>query len=329
MQSRRKFIDKANTKISVTQQCKLLGIHKSGIYYQPQKESELNLKLMKLIDEEYTKHPFRGVPTMTDWLRLDKGYPVNKKRIERLYKLMDLHAIVPGPHTSKPSPEHKKYPYLLRNLEIERVNQVWATDITYIAVENGFFYLIAVIDLKSRFVLDWSVSNTMEAEWCQGVVQLCVETYGAPEIFNTDQGSQFTSEVFTSYLLQEGIKISMDWKGRAIDNIFIERLWRSVKYENIYINSFATGNELYLGLVEYFEFYNNERRHSSLNKNLPIDVFNGVDPVVSSKAIINPDFRISKDQVNDLPQAQHKSVLTESEIGLNQAFEEQPKENIY
>jgi putative transposase len=304
----------------------LLGVHKSGLYYQPKKESELNFELMKLIDKEYTKHPFRGVPTMTDWLRLDKCYLVNKKRIERLYRLMDLRAIVPGPHTSKPSPEHKKYPYLLRNLEIERVNQVWATDITYIPVEKGFFYLIAVIDLKSRFVLDWSVSNTMEAEWCQSVVQSCVEKYGSPEIFNTDQGSQFTSEVFTSYLLQEGIKISMDGKGRAIDNIFIERLWRSVKYEKIYINSYATGSQLYLGLVEYFQFYNHERRHSSLDKHRPFDIFNGTESVGSSKAKVNPNFGNCKDQVNDLPQAQHKSVLTESKIGLNQAPEDQPKE---
>jgi len=219
---------------------------------------------------------------------------------------------------------HKKYPYLLRNLKVERVNQVWATDITYIPMPKGLFYLMAVIDLKSRYVIGWSISNTMDAEWCKETMEECVKKHGAPEIVNTDQGSQFTSEVFTSYLLREGIQISMDGKGRAIDNIFIERLWRSVKYENIYLNTYSSGPELYMGLIEYFEFYNNVRRHSSLESKRPVDIFENLATDKSTTAKVNPDFGTCQDQASGLPQAQHRPVLTEPKIGFNQAVEDFP-----
>lgn len=270
---RRALVDKAG-KLSVTKQCQLLSISRSSIYYQPAQESDLNLELMKEIDKKYLQHPFMGVPSMTQWLRHDKGYSVNKKRIERLFRIMNISAIVPGPHTSKGNKAHKKYPYLLRNLKITRVNQVWATDITYVPVKNGYLYLIAVIDLYSRYVLSWSISNTMDTQWCIDTVNEAIKRHGTPEIFNTDQGSQFTSDDFTNNIESHKIRVSMDGKGRATDNIFIERLWRSVKYEDIYLNAYENGIELYKGIGNYMEFYNNHRRHQSLDYKRPIDVIN-------------------------------------------------------
>lgn len=271
---RRAIVDKAHVNLSITKQCNLLSIQRSGYYYVGNKEDSFNFELMAEIDKEYTLHPFRGIPSMTQYLRMDLGYIVNKKRIERLYKLMDISAIVPGPHTSRGIKEHKKYPYLLRNLKIKNRNHVWATDITYIPVKKGFMYLIAIIDLHSRYVLKWELSNTMEAEWCAQVLESAIEEYGKPEIFNTDQGSQFTSTVFTDVLINNEIAISMDGKGRATDNIFIERLWRSVKYEDIYLHAYESGIDLYKGLKQYFEFYNQQRRHSSINNQRPVDVYN-------------------------------------------------------
>lgn len=268
---RKGLVDKAD-KLSLSQQCDLLSISRSSIYYQPAPENVLNLELMQEIDKKYMQHPFMGVPSMTQWLRMDKGYKVNKKRIERLYRLMNISAIVPGPHTSKGNKEHKKYPYLLRNLKITHKNQVWATDITYVPVKDGYMYLIAVIDLYSRYVLSWSLSNTMETQWCIDTVAEAIENYGTPEIFNTDQGSQFTSKDFTDFIESHKIKVSMDGKGRATDNIFIERLWRSVKYEDIYLNAYENGIELYHGIKDYMEFYNNRRRHQSLNYQRPVDI---------------------------------------------------------
>jgi putative transposase len=270
---RRVIVDKANAKLSVKKQCELLSISRSGQYYRHKEETALNLELMQEIDKEYTAHPFRGVPSMTEYLKKDLGYSINEKRIERLYKLMDIFAIVPGPHTSKARKEDKKYPYLLRHLIIKHPNHVWATDITYIPIKNGFMYLIAIIDLYSRYVIHWSLSNTMEAEWCAEFLQEAINKAGKPEIFNTDQGSQFTSEVFTGVLINNGITISMDGKGRATDNIFIERLWRSVKYEDVYLHAYETGLEVFKGLKKYFEFYNQKRRHTSLNNDRPIDVY--------------------------------------------------------
>ncbi len=261
---RRVMVDKANTKLNILQQCILLSIHRSGYYYKKKVETSFNLELMDKIDKEYTKHPFRGVPSMTEYLRQDLGYNVNKKRISRLYKLMDIFALVPGPHTSRGCKEHKKYPYLLRDMVITHSNQVWATDITYIPINNGYMYLIAIIDLYSRYVVKWALSNTMEAEWCTEVLKEAIKEHGKPEMFNTDQGSQFTSDVFIEVLKDNKITISMDGKGRATDNIFIERLWRSVKYEDIYLHAYESGIELYKGLKSYFKFYNDTRRHSSI-----------------------------------------------------------------
>lgn len=204
------------------------------------------------------------------WLTRDKGYKVSRNRIERLYyRVMGLRAVMPGRHTSRRCKEHTIYPYLLRNLTVTRPNQVWATDITYIPLAKGYMYLIAIIDLHSRYVLNWSVSNSMDAVWCKEALEQAIAQHGKPEIINTDQGSQFTSDEFSSYVLNQGIRLSMDGKGRATDNAFIERLWRSVKYEKLYLSPPTDGLDLYLQMVEYFYYYNNERRHQSLDYEIP------------------------------------------------------------
>lgn len=274
MSKRRKMIDPKAKGLSVSRQCGLLGLHRSGLYYHPVGESALNLELMRLMDEHYLEHPYKGAVRMHTWLTRDLDYKVSRNRIDRLYyKVMGLRAILPGPHTSKRYKDHPVYPYLLRDLVIDRPNQVWAIDITYIPMGKGFLYLVAVIDLYSRYVLHWSISNTMEAEWCVEAVRQAVEMYGPPEILNTDQGAQFTSQVFIDYLKSQGIRISMDGKGRATDNAFIERLWRSVKYEKVYLNPPNDGIELYEDLKNYFHFYNEERRHQSLDDEIPGQVY--------------------------------------------------------
>ena len=265
------MISKGHSKLSIVKQCNLLQIHRSGLYYKPLGESKLNLELMRLMDQHYTDYPFKGANRMHTWLTMDMGFKVNLKRIERLYyKVMGLRAIMPGRHTTKRRKDHKVYPYLLRNLTVKKSNQVWAMDITYIPMQKGFMYLVAIIDLHSRYVLNWSVSNTMEAEWCREALEEAIILHGKPEIINTDQGSQFTSEIFTDYVLSNDIRLSMDGKGRAIDNVFIERLWRSVKYENIYLNPPNTGIELYQQLNQYFHFYNYERRHQGIENQIPV-----------------------------------------------------------
>ena len=256
---------------SIRRQCRLAGVPRSGLYYEPAQETAENLLFMRLIDEQYMRHPEFGSPRMTDWLQ-DEGHAVNRKRVSRLMRLMGLQAITPGPHTSKPSPGHKIYPYLLRNVNIERVNQVWSTDITYIPMRNGYMYLTAVIDWHSRYVLSWELSNTMESLFCVDALEHAL-TQGTPSIFNTDQGSQFTSSAFTDVLHDQNISISMDGRGRALDNVFIERLWWSVKYEKVYPQSYADGHSLYQGLSNYFEYYNNKRKHSALDKRTPAEVF--------------------------------------------------------
>ena len=228
--------------------------------------------LMRLIDEQYIKHPEFGVPRMTRWLREDEGHEVNHKRIAGLMQKMGLQAITPGQHTSKPTPGHRIYPYLLRKVKIERVNQVWSTDITYIPMRHGFMYLAAVIDWRSRYVLSWELSNTMENMFCVDALEGALRL-GQPEIFNTDQGAQFTSEAFTGVLLAKEIAISMDGRGRALDNVFIERLWWTVKYENVYPKDYADGHALHRGLGRYFDYYNNERKHSELDNATPGEVF--------------------------------------------------------
>jgi putative transposase len=261
-------------KVSVTRQCELLEVCHSSFYYVPRQGGSDNQELMKLIDKQYMKTPFFGVLRMTEYLR-DLGHRVNPKRIRRLYRLMDLHAIGPRPNTSKPhkGEGHIVFPYLLRNLEITRPNQVWAMDITYVPVGNGYMYLFAIIDLYSRYIVGWSLSNTMTAAWCKECLEMAINRYGEPEMINTDQGSQFTSPIFTSYVLDKEIRFSMDGKRRAIDNIFIERFWRNVKYEKIYLEPSDDGLELYDKIKAYMEFYNTRRQHQSLGYKKPIQVF--------------------------------------------------------
>ena len=272
----RKALVKRDSRLSVVRQCELLEIHRSGVYYEPRGETALNLELMRIIDEKNLLHPWLGVPRILTWLRKDKGYHVNKKRIERLFRLMGLSATGPNPNTSKRGKGelHRIYKYLLRNLDVDRCGQVWATDITYIPVRGGYLYLCAIIDLYSRYVVGWSLSNTMTSEWCRKTLETAIERHGAPEILNTDQGSQFTSIGFTDYVTKEKeIRLSMDGKGRALDNIFVERLWRSVKYEHVYLFPADDGLQCYRGLREYFEYYNDERRHQSLEDEAPSTIY--------------------------------------------------------
>ena len=260
--------------LSIRRQCELLCLDRGGFYYTPKGESELNLKLMELIDHKYQCTPFYGVPRMTDYLR-DMGYQVNHKRIRRLYKVMDIRAIGPNPYTSKATPKAYTYPYLLLGLTIERPNQVWAADITYIGMPTGYLYLFAIMDVYSRYILGWDVANTMTTDWCVGVLQTCLVQYPSPDIFNTDQGSQFTATRWISALEEKDILISMDGKGRAIDNIFIERFWRSYKYEYLYLNVPSQGAELFDETEEYMRFYNFERNHQSLNRMPPAEKYFG------------------------------------------------------
>jgi putative transposase len=262
-------------KLSILAQCQLLSIHRSSFYYVPVGESAENLAIMSLLDKQYFETPFYGIMRLKAMLT-NKGYIINLKRLRRLMRLMNWRTIYREPKTTVVDKTHYKYPYLLRGISIERANQVWAMDITYIPMEKGFMYLTAIIDLSSRYVVHWSLSNTMSAEWCAEVVTEAIEKQGAPEIFNTDQGSQFTSEIFINVLSNNRIKISMDGKGRALDNIFIERLWRSVKYENIYLNVYENGVSLFQGLTKYFKFYNNERFHQSLDYQTPNDKYKSV-----------------------------------------------------
>lgn len=228
--------------------------------------------LLNELDEEYTRHPFYGTRRMTKYLR-GRGYAVNRKRVQRLMQKLGLAGMAPGPNTSKPHPEHKIYPYLLRGLDIIRPNQVWSTDITYIRLRHGFVYLVAIIDWYSRKILSWRLSNTMDAGFCVDCLEEAIKNYGSPEIFNTDQCSQFTSECFTAVLIKNGITISMDGRGRALDNIFVERLWRTVKYEDVYLKGYENMPDLLLGLTQYFLFYNEERLHQSLGYTTPDVVY--------------------------------------------------------
>lgn len=226
---------------------------------------------MRLIDEQYMRHPEFGYPRMTQWLE-DQGHGVNRKRIARLMRRMGLQAITPGPHTSRPCPGHKIFPYLLRDARIDHVNQVWSTDITYIPMRHGFLYLCAVIEWYSRYVLAWRLSNTLDSVFCVEALKRAL-VCGTPEIFNTDQGSQFTSDAFTSVLTSKGIAVSMDGRGRALDNVFMERLWWTLKFEDIYPKDYSDGHALYRGLNRYFAYYNNERKHSALDRRTPAEVF--------------------------------------------------------
>jgi putative transposase len=261
-----------NIDIGLGRQCELLGIHRSGLYYAPLPESEDNLKYMRLFDEQYLKTPFYGIRRMTRWLN-KKGFKVNRKRVIRLMNKMGWQTLYRKPNTSWKNKENKIYPYLLKDIKIDHRNQVWGIDITYVPMRRGFMYLCAIIDLHTRYVVNWGISNSMTAQWCCQLVEEATEMHGKPEIINSDQGSQFTSMEYTEMLLSKGIKISMDGKGRAIDNIFIERLWKSVKYECIYLHAFEDGVQLYEGLDNYFTFYNTERLHQSLDYETPESLY--------------------------------------------------------
>lgn len=273
LDKKRHLISHEHPHLSVVQQCDALKIHRSGIYFKPKGEKQLNLRLMRLIDAKFMDCPFYGVPRMTTWLREDMGYIVNEKRIARLYQLMGLQTIFPKKNLSKRNQQHKIYPYLLRNMKITRANQVWETDITYIPLERGFMYCLAFIDVYSRKIINWSISNTMNVEWCVQVYEDAIKEFGCPEILNTDQGSQFTSPLFTKISLDNDVQLSMDGKGRALDNIYIERFWRSLKYEHIYLNPANGGVELYEGVRKYIQFYNSERRHTSINNKTPNEFY--------------------------------------------------------
>jgi putative transposase len=254
------------------QQCQLLDVNRSSLYYEPAGESAENLTLMRKLDEQYTRTPYYGVLKMTEYLRR-LGYTVNPKRVRRLLRTMGLEAIYQKPNLSEKHPEHQVFPYLLRNVAIVNCDQVWSTDITYIRLMGGFVYLMAVIDWYSRYVLAWELSTTLDAEFCIEAVGRLLSNSHRCEIFNTDQGTQFTTLRFTQPLLEKGVKISMDGRGRALDNIFVERLWRTVKYEYVYLQDIASVAEARSGLEQYFHFYNHERIHQSLDYKTPAQIY--------------------------------------------------------
>ena len=271
---RLEMIENQDSSLSLVKQCELLGLNRSSLYYQPCPESEENLHLLRLLDLQYLKTPFYGLPRLTAWFH-QQGYRINRKRVRRLMDIVGWQTIYRAQRTSLPAENYSVYPYLLKGLKIRHINQVWASDITYVPMSKGFMYLCAIIDLFSRYIVGWGLSNTMTAEWCRDVATEAISRYGKPEIFNTDQGSQFTSDLFTGLLKSKEIAISMDSRGRAIDNIFIERFWRSIKYENIYLHSYDNGIVLYKGIAAYINFYNNERLHQSLEYKTPIALYRG------------------------------------------------------
>jgi putative transposase len=263
------MVEQGHAELSIAKQCALLSVSRSGFYYDPVPESEENLSILRMLDEQYFKTPFYGVERLLVLLA-ELGYTVNRKRLRRLMKIQGWRTLYCAPRTTRPDPAAYKYPYLLKEITISRKNQVWAIDITYLPMKNGFMYLCAIIDIHTRFVVSWGISNSMTAEWCCEIVAQAIKQYGKPEIVNSDQGSQFTSDVYINLLEKNGILISMDGKGRAIDNIYIERLWRTVKYEHVYLYAYPDGLSLYKGLQWYFKFYNEERKHQSLNDTTPL-----------------------------------------------------------
>jgi putative transposase len=269
----RPLVDREHPAISVRRQCELLGVSRASLYYAPAGDSEENLRLMRMIDEQYTRTPFYGSRRMAVWLR-EQGREVNRKRVSRLMARMGIEAVYPKPKLSQPGEGHKIYPYLLEGIEVERVNQVWSTDITYIRMEHGFAYLVAVMDWFSRFVLSWSLSVSLELDFCLEALRQALRR-GRPEVFNSDQGSQFTSEKFTDELQARGVAVSMDGRGRCLDNIFIERLWRSLKYEEVYLNDYRLVTEARAGIGRWFRFYNHQRPHQSLGYRTPAALYLG------------------------------------------------------
>ena len=271
MNQRRELVDNQHI-LSTRRQCDILSVHRSGLYYKPQGEKQENLEIMRIMDEHYLKHPTAGVIRMQDLL-FSLSIVANHKRVRRLLRLMGLMAIYPKRNLSKLGLSKYIRPYLLKGLKIERPNQVWAIDITYIPMKKGFLYLTAIIDLYSRYIVGWGISNTLDAEASLSVMKQAIKEHGKPEIINSDQGSQFTCEDWIELMTTEGILISMDGKGRAIDNIFIERFWRSLKYDYVYLNPANNGLELYQGLKEYFNYYNNELHHQGISRRIPVELY--------------------------------------------------------
>ncbi len=271
------MIDPQHAEISIARQCELIDLSRASYYrlvgnHGITPESPENLKLMQLIDEEYMRRPFLGSRKLRDYLRR-LGFKINRKRVQRLMRKMGLVSVLPKPNTSLPSKQHTVYPYLLRHLDVNRPNQAWCTDITYVRLKGGFVYLVAIMDWYSRKVLSWELSNSMDSHFCVSALERAIRLYGTPDIFNSDQGSQFTSEAFTEVLIDHDVKISMDGKGRWMDNVFIERLWRSVKYEEVYLKEYGSVKDLRENLTLYFEYYNQERTHQSLGNLTPDEVY--------------------------------------------------------
>jgi len=297
------MIDRTNPKLSITRQCRILSISRSSFYYATKGESEANLALLRRIDELFMKYPFYGSRQMVRHLRRE-GVEVGRHRVRRLMRLMGLEAIYQAPRTSDPHPAHRIYPYLLRGMEINRANQVWCSDITYIPVQHGFLHLVAIMDWATRHVLAWRLSNTMDTRFCLEALNEALDRHGKPEIFNTDQGSQFTSLAFTGALKDAGVAISMDGRGRCMDNIFIERLWRSLKYEAVYLHELTDGFVAERVIGEWLDFYNTERPHSSLDGKTPAEAYWRERPV---------DMMDKADALTTYPQAQQQ----QEDINLN------------
>jgi len=270
------LIESAHPQLSIARQCALLGLARSSWYYQPTATDPRTQELLERLDAQYTRTPFYGVRRMTAQLRRD-GYPVNPKRVRRLPRLLGLEAIYPKPQSSTPAPGHRLYPYLLRGVAITHVDQVWSSDITYIRLAHGWVYLVAVLDWYSRYVLAWEVSNTLDSAFCLTALERAL-AHAQPAIFNTDQGCQFTSAAFTGRLLDAAVRISMDGRGRALDNVFVERLWRTVKYEEVYLKSYESGVVAVQSLAAYFHFYNEERLHQALGYRTPAAVYRDTRP---------------------------------------------------
>jgi putative transposase len=270
-ESLRPLVEPDHSVLSVRRQCELLGLCRASLYYEPAPATEENLRLMRLLDREYTAHPFLGSRRLTAWL-IGQGERVNRKRVQRLMRLMGLEAIYPKPRLSAARAGHRIYPYLLRDVAVERPDQVWSTDITYVPLAKGFMYLAAIIDWYSRYVIAWRLSNTLDGEFCLDMLDEALRL-GRPEVFNTDQGVQFTAQAWTGRLESAGVKVSMDGKGRCLDNVFVERLWRTVKYEDIYLMGYEGVSELRRGLGRYFPYYNEARPHQALDYRTPADVY--------------------------------------------------------
>ena len=300
------------SKMSIIKQCQLAGVSRATVYLRrkPQIQCETELLQCRLIDQEYTRRPFYGSRKMVRFLK-EEGHVVNRKRVQRMMRTLGLAGMAPGPSTSIAHPQHKTYPYLLRGIPIIRPNQVWSTDITYIRLTHGFVYLVAIIDWYSRKVLSWRISNSMEAAFCVDCLEDALRAHGSPEIFNSDQGSQFTSDAFTAVLKRKSILISMDGRGRAFDNIFVERFWRSVKHEDIYLKGYTNMGELMMGLTQYMTFYNTQRMHQSLGYRTPDEVYK---TGTGGGALIVDKFGAAREESSVPLRSTEDSSLTKTEI---------------